>query len=56
MDEKTQNICKRYCDKNCSEMIGGGKMKYKRRTGRIISRKTRLKNSRSRKDFFDNIK
>ena len=38
--------------------MGGGKKKSKRRTGRtrFISRKSRSKNSRSRKDIFDKIK
>ena len=56
--KKTQNICKRCGNKNSSETIGRWKKKSKRRTARTryISRKSRSKNSRSRKVIFDNIK
>ena len=56
--KNTQNICKRCGNKIVRKQLGGGKKKSKRRTAitRSISQKSRSKNSRSRKDIFDNIK
>ena len=44
--------------KTVRKQVGGGKKKYKRRSGgtRSISGKSRSKNSRSRNEIFDNIK
>ena len=44
--------------KTVRKQLGGGKKKSKRRIDRTrpFSRKSRSKNSRSRKDIFDNIK
>ena len=55
---KLKTISKDVGTKTLRKQLGGGKKKSKRRTARTrsISRKSRLKNSRSRKDIFDNIK
>ena len=56
--QKLKTFAKDVATKTIRKQLGGGKKKSKRRTGRTrsISQKSRSKNSRSRKDFFDNIK
>ena len=55
---KLKTFAKDVGAKTVRKQLGGGKKKSKRRTAgtRYISRKSRSKNSRSRKDIFDNIK
>ena len=55
---KLKTFAKDVGTKTVRKQLGGGKKKSKRRTARTrsISRKSRSKNSRSRKDIFDNIK
>ena len=54
--KKLKSFAKDVGTKTARKQLGGGKNKYKRRTGRTISQKSRSKNSRSRKDNFVNIK
>ena len=56
--KKLKAFAKDVGTKTVRKQLGGGKKKSKRRTAgtRSISRKSRSKNSRSRKDNFDNIK
>ena len=56
--KKLKTFAKDVGRKTVRKQLGGGKKKSKRRTARTrsISRKSRSKNSRSRKDIFDNIK
>ena len=56
--KKLKTFAKDVGTKTVRKQMGGEKRKSKRRTGRTrsISRKCRSKNSRSRKDSFDNIK
>ena len=56
--KKLKTFAKDVETKTIRKQLGGGKKEYKRRTGgtRSISRKSRSKNSHSRKDIFDNIK
>ena len=53
---KLETFAKDLGTKTVRKQLGGGKKKYKRRTRRANSRKSRSKYSRSRKDIFDNIK
>ena len=56
--KKLKTFAKDVGTKTVRKQLGGGKKKSKRKTARTrsISRKSRSKNSRSRKDIFDNIK
>ena len=56
--KKFKTFAKDVGTKTVRKQLGCGKKKSKRRTARTrsISRKSRSKNSRSRKDIFDNIK
>ena len=56
--KKLKTFAKDVGTKTVRKQLGAGKKKYKRRTGgtRSIYRKSRSKNSHSRKDIFDNIK
>ena len=54
--KKLKTFAKDVGSKTVQKQLGGGKTKYKRRTRRAISRKSRSKNSRSPKNIFDNIK
>ena len=56
--KKLKTFAKDVGTKTVRKQLGGGKKKSRRKTARTrsISRKSRSKNSRSRKDIFDNIK
>ena len=56
--KKLKSFAKDVGTKTVRKQLGGGKKKSKRKTARTgsISRKSRSKNSRSRKDIFNNIK
>ena len=56
--KKLETFAKDVGTKTVRKQLGGGKKKSKHRTARTISisLKSRSKNSRSRKDIFDNIK
>ena len=53
--KKLKTFAKDVGTKTVRKQLEGGKKKSKRKT-KSISRKSRSKNSRSRKDIFDNIK
>ena len=56
--KKLKTFAKDVGTKTVRKQLGGGNRKFKRRTARTrsISRKSRSKNSRSRRNFFDHIK
>ena len=54
--KKLKTLAKDAGTKTFWKQLGFSKKKSKRRTRRAISRKSRSKNSRSRRDTFDNIK
>ena len=50
-----KNVAKQVATKTARKQLGGGRKKVTKRK-RSVSRKTRSKSSRSRKDFFANLK